>query len=508
MIRAAAAVCCLLLFAPALPANAKSGRVAIVVGNNNGGVGKTQLRYAERDAQRVANLFETLGGVDDVHLLLGRSASELRTTLERVTSTVSADPSSVVLFFYSGHADDTSFLMGESSFAFSELRQRLQHIPARVTIAFVDACQSGRLVRAKGGRAVPVVDVRFEDNPTYKGRVFVTSSAAGEVSQEADDIQASYFTHYLVSALRGAADLSGDRQVSLEEAYQYVYRNTLVRTSGTLTGTQHPTYDVDMTGRGELILTQLRKDFARLVLSKKSRGSYLVRGASDGSLVAEVNKAPGAVVRVALPPGSFVVGRVEGERIFETPITTKSGEELVLDESHMQVRKLHLAVAKGAEKHMLGVAYVVHSGYLKQATPSQGPRLVYLYDAGLLNVGAAFEFGFTQYLRHDGIDVGLWDVACLGQLGWRVQPWRRLSVETALEAGLAFANQRGELPQGGTQRFSSTMLVYRGRLGGEIDLGGVLLGAWGWAGQTVFRGKGAFKSPITIGAMAGVNKWF
>ena len=76
--------------------------------------------------------------------------------------------------------------MGTSRFAFRELRDTVGRFPARTAITFIDACQSGQVTRTKGGRVVPVVDVRFEDQ-RYRGRVYVTSSSGGESAQEADD---------------------------------------------------------------------------------------------------------------------------------------------------------------------------------------------------------------------------------------------------------------------------------------------------------------------------------
>ena len=69
--------------------------------------------------------------------------------------------------------------MGSSRFGFRELRETVGRFPARTAISFIDACQSGQVTRTKGGRVVPVVDVRFEDQ-RYRGRVYVTSSSGGE----------------------------------------------------------------------------------------------------------------------------------------------------------------------------------------------------------------------------------------------------------------------------------------------------------------------------------------
>ena len=43
-----------------------------------------------------------------------------------------------------------------------------------------------------------------------EGRVLISASGANEYAQESDALQGSYFTHYLVTGLRGAADTSRD----------------------------------------------------------------------------------------------------------------------------------------------------------------------------------------------------------------------------------------------------------------------------------------------------------
>jgi len=77
-----------------------------------------------------------------------------------------------------------------------------------------------------------------------KGDAFMTSSSANEASQESDAIRGSFFTYYLVSGLRGAADMIHDGRITLNEAYQYAYNETLSRTEKTMGGTQHPNYDI------------------------------------------------------------------------------------------------------------------------------------------------------------------------------------------------------------------------------------------------------------------------
>src|SRR3712207_6005300 len=63
-----------------------------------------------------------------------------------------------------------------------------------------------------------------------RGHAFLTASSADEAAQESDRIQGGFFTHYFLSGLRGAADTSRDGRVTLAEAYQFSYGETLRRT--------------------------------------------------------------------------------------------------------------------------------------------------------------------------------------------------------------------------------------------------------------------------------------
>ena len=87
--------------------------------------------------------------------------------------------------------------------------------------------------------------------------VVLTASTAGEDAQESDELRGSFFTHYLLSAMRGAADADRDQTVSISEAFAYTRDKTIVASSRTLGGTQHPTFHYDLRGRADLPLTTM-----------------------------------------------------------------------------------------------------------------------------------------------------------------------------------------------------------------------------------------------------------
>ena len=67
-----------------------------------------------------------------------------------------------------------------------------------------------------GAGAESEMDTSAVSLPMRRTKSLSTSSDA---SQESDEIGGSYFTHYLVSGMRGAADANGDQLVTLAEVY-------------------------------------------------------------------------------------------------------------------------------------------------------------------------------------------------------------------------------------------------------------------------------------------------
>ncbi|MES1207029.1 MAG: caspase family protein, partial [Pseudomonadota bacterium] len=287
------------------------------------------LRYAEDDAGKLARVLVELGGFrgDDVHLLTGRPLAVVRTSLATVKAEIAsarnAGVRSVLLFYFSGHSDGAGLELGNERWAFADVRAALRQLNPDIRIAIVDSCQSGALLAAKGGTPGPAFDIQFTDDLATSGEAVLTSSAAHERALESSEIRASFFSHHLISGLRGAADSSGDGRVTLGEAYRYAFVNTLLATSNTLTGPQHPAYDFQLSGRGELVLTEVVAGGATLT----------VPGGFDRILVADQRRqyvlaelTSTSAHRIAVPAGRYVVQGRRGDRAFEANVTLRQGE--------------------------------------------------------------------------------------------------------------------------------------------------------------------------------------
>ena len=133
--------------------------------------------------------------------------------------------------------------------------------------------------------------------------------------------RSSYFTHHLLLALRGAGDANQDGQVSLDEAYRYTYNRTLAGTAATAVGAQHATLETALKGKGDVVLTRPTLASSQLVVPARMAGRLFIQHRPSGSVLAELDKAPGAPVRLALPSGPYSVLLRQGDEIRECDVT-------------------------------------------------------------------------------------------------------------------------------------------------------------------------------------------
>jgi len=258
-------------------------RLALYIGSNNGGGGRVTLRYAEEDARAMAGVMQELGGVaaeDSLVLLAPTSEGVLdsfRLVRQRAQKVRDSSRRVEFLLYYSGHSDEQGLLFVSDLLEYSDLKASIQEVQADVNIAILDSCSSGAFTRLKGGLRQP--PFLLDESSQMRGHAFISSSSADEAAQESDRINGSFFTHYLISGLRGAADSTRDGQVSLNEAYYFAFNETLARTQNTQGGAQHPSYNIQLTGTGDLTLTDLRAAPCSVRIEEALEGRLFVRNA-------------------------------------------------------------------------------------------------------------------------------------------------------------------------------------------------------------------------------------
>jgi Caspase domain len=325
-------------------------RFALVIGSNNGGNVRERLRYAGHDAETIADVLRQLGGVDqvDLDLLSEPDASGLDHAFDLLSDRVRAERKRgqrvELVVYYSGHADETGILLGGARYDYARLRQRIRDVPADVHIAIVDSCASGSFTRIKGGARKP--PFLHDSSNQVQGFAFLSSSSADEDAQESDKIGASFFTYFFVTGLRGAADRNHDGKITLTEAYQFAYEQTLGRTQNTVHGPQHPAYDMQLSGTGDVVITDLRSTEATLVLPAALRGRITIVD-KTGRVTVELTKEAGEPLSLALPDETYSLHVDNGNGEFVATVTLEHGGELAFDPGALHRTAPEHTVARG-----------------------------------------------------------------------------------------------------------------------------------------------------------------
>ena len=340
----------LLLLLPGA-ASAQVERFAVVVGNDLGDPPDVPLRYAEMDAARMASVLQEVGGVrpENVVLLQGKDADTVRRALIAVNERVrSAGRQTVLLVYYSGHADSTALHLRPEPPQLGELEQLVRGWRRPSASGILDSCRSGALTRVKGGTPIPPFEIQIGERVAGEGAVFLTSSSASEDSQESDELKGSFFTHALVSGLLGAADENGDGRITLDEAYRHAYEATLRGSSRTVAGIQHPTFQYDVRGAGDLVLATLeQKARGRAWLELPPGRTWLLfQDSADGPVVGEVGNSD-RVRRLSLRAGRYFLRGRAPDVLLEGTVDLKPGTTGRVDESTLSRTAYAKLVRKG-----------------------------------------------------------------------------------------------------------------------------------------------------------------
>lgn len=461
-------------------ASAAVNRYAVVIGNNVGQANEAPLRYAEDDAKKVMGVLQSLGDFrpENTVLLLAKGPTEVQRVLislnARIRSETTGARDSVLFVYYSGHADQRALHLGNDNLELSLLERMVQGSAAAFRLLVLDACRSGVLTRVKGGHPAPSFQIASDDQLPGEGVAFLTSSAAGEDAQESDELRGSFFTHYFVSGLRGAADRNRDAIVSVEEAYDYAYQHTLSASSRTLFGLQHPTFHFDLRGKGSIQLTWVRATDSALGLLTLPKGCtvLLFGGDENGPVVAEVGMLD-ARRELALDPGRYFVRARAADHLLEGFAEVSAGQSTHLSESDLTRIEYARLARKGGAKHYWShgpwLATQLRSSLLANIPSCLGARAGYAFDLARVTFGSSLG-GCHAHFQNENIE-GRADEIDLEVSAAYVFDLPIVSVALGLQLGGAWLHQSFE-----THGFAPERNSIAGQLGvllgGSLDLWG------------------------------------
>lgn len=462
-------VTCALLAADPAPADV----YAISVGYNGGREGLPALRFADDDALRMARAFSALPGHQETWVLAeadettrenlataGLALPPLRaptraalfTVRDQLKALLAARPSgrrATVYLFYAGHGVDGSLLLkpeadgAQSNITGLELKSLAASLPADDVVLFVDACRAQSLFTARGATG-PDLSARIDALNERANAVRLGVLAAAQSNQpagETDRLQGGFFSHVLASGLVGGADVDADDVVRFGELAAFVAFHT-----ERLTG-QRPWFEPP---GGELQAATVRLQGAtRLTLTSETAGRVQVSTVTGVPYFAEVNKAKGRALKLALPAGRYRVAQsggstteVElaaghdasfaGEAIadrgleedgFAAPFT--ASVVAALDAGFVSGRQPAVAAVAGQSwRHAFDVAYELSPAPFGLSGLEHGVEAGYRFAFGRLLVGPKVSFRSSS--GSNGIQ--LRRLGVLLQAGWKWEPLSWLEV--------------------------------------------------------------------------------
>lgn len=235
-------------------AHAEERRYALIVGYNGapatvGSEPPAALQFADDDALAFYELMREQGAratllaspdsasrrrypsVDDA---LTPTLAQLDRAMSKIDADIRADAqagrASTFFFFYSGHGSrgpdgQPSLTLLDGALSRAMLYERvLDRAPADAVHLLIDACHAESIVGSRDGAAA--VALKSGDIATFFAQTtldryphlgFAIASTRDGVSHEWDFYQSGIFSHEVISALRGAADINGDQRIEYSE---------------------------------------------------------------------------------------------------------------------------------------------------------------------------------------------------------------------------------------------------------------------------------------------------
>ncbi|HEY3357975.1 MAG TPA: caspase family protein [Polyangia bacterium] len=225
---------------------------ALVIGNNYSLDPEVRpLRYADDDAARVYELLSAVAGRAYLLTVLDAETQQafphltaiarpprldaLRAAMTDLAAAMrrarQAGRRTVLYFYFAGHgqvgADREGYLfLHDSRLTRSDLfREVIARSPADVNHVLIDACNAYYVVRSRGDGA-PARAVRSflaaESLTRYPGTGVIVSTNSAAETHEWGAWRSGLFSHQLLSALAGAADVDGDGRVTYQEVAAYI----------------------------------------------------------------------------------------------------------------------------------------------------------------------------------------------------------------------------------------------------------------------------------------------
>jgi hypothetical protein len=214
----------------------------------------------------------------------------------------------------------------------------------------------------------------------------------------------------------------------------------------TLAGSQHATYDYDLHGRADPVLSDLRNAGDQAQLSLSTPGEYLVMSADGSAVIVEATiKAPSSVVVV--PAERYQVRLRTRTNVYQGEVSLHPGETTALDSATLRPLPIAQVIRKGETEATLAwgpsIAGSLQGPLGDGFSPMLGAQLGWAFE--LPRVTLVPRLGFhTGHSLHPPADVISHDVSQLSAelTALYVFDWNRLSIAPLVSVGWGMLHHR------------------------------------------------------------------
>lgn len=207
---------------------------ALITGVSSYADPRNNTHQTTLDAQNFRNIMRN--ETKNITLLTSKNAT-VDATIEKLKKfAAGTKEDDRIVFFYSGHGDGGQggskpgiYMHDGKTLPYETIVKILRASKAKEKVIVINACYSGTLG--------DVIKSMGENNDI----IAMTSSRPDEVTYEDSLLGGCFFTRSLEKALMGKADVNADKKVSVMEAFRYVHKDVVDRTTKSANAQpQHP----------------------------------------------------------------------------------------------------------------------------------------------------------------------------------------------------------------------------------------------------------------------------
>jgi len=214
------------------------------------------LRYTDDDAYQVfAFLKSPEGGAlpeSQIRVLIDEDATRYNIQKAMRDVFLRAGENDVVIFYFSGHGLDGSFLPFDydgqaNKLMHEEVSDLISQSRAKHKLILADACHSGSLLAMRSSpidASLAKLYAAFERSSG--GMALFLSSKGEEYSLEDGGLRSGVFSYYLIQGLKGAADLDNNKLITIGELFVYVQQKVQYYTARAQTPVLKGQFDYNM----------------------------------------------------------------------------------------------------------------------------------------------------------------------------------------------------------------------------------------------------------------------